>query len=297
MNQKKLMGLLSQDIKDSCVLCLIEKYLHAGVVRRGRFEPTETGVGQGSALSPVLANVMLNELDRELTRRGQRFLRYSDDITIFCRSRDEAQAALDNIIPYIEQELSLKVNREKTSIDSATDMRFLGYGFQGEPGGFRFRVHEQSVGKMKAKIQQLIREMEDDDYSRLWQYITGWVSYYYLADIGELVKENRDWMSEAVQAMFLRAWENRKEKARRASTKPSGVRKLWRNVVSLFRPRPQTSSVPTLPFPNCRANPLLRLAFPAAALFAVVFCGDVQFKYLLTGMCLNALFSWMRTGF
>ena len=292
MNQEKLMSILSRDITDSRVLKLIEKYLHAGIIRRGRFDPTETGVGQGSALSPVLANVMLNELDHELASRGQRFLRYADDIAIFCKSREEAQAALDDIIPYIENDLSLKVNREKTTIDHAGDMRFLGYGFCGDPGDVRFRVHEQSVKKMKAKIRQLMQEMEDDDYTRLWQYIAGWVNYYYLADIGKLVEDNRDWMSEAVQAMFLRAWATRKNKARRI--RPTGVRKLWRNVVSLFRPRPKSGAV--LPFTPSRSHSLLRLALPAAALFAVAFCGDVQFKYLFTGMCLNALFTWMRTG-
>ena len=297
VNQKKLMGLLSRDIQDSRVLQLIEKYLHAGVIRRGRFEPTETGVGQGSALSPLLANVMLNELDRELERRGQKFIRYADDIALFCKSRDEAKAALDGFAPYIENELLLKINRDKTTIDQAGDMRFLGYGFCGENGGFRFRVHEQSVKRMKAKILELMMEMEDDDYTKLWQYIAGWVNYYYLADIGKLVEENRGWMSEAVQAMFLRAWERRKDKAARARAKPSVVRRVWRRVVSLFQPGAKANSATDLPFRPVRPRPpLRRIALPAAALLAVSIFAGVNMKYLLAGMFLNGLIEQLRTS-
>jgi len=297
VNQKKLMGLLSRDIHDGRVLRLIERYLHAGVIRRGRFEPTDSGVGQGSALSPLLANVMLNELDRELERRGQRFIRYADDIAIFCQSRDEAQAAMDGISPYIERELLLKINRDKTTINNAWEMRFLGYGFCGESGNFRFRIHEQSFKKMKTKIQELMAAMEDDDYTNLWQYIAGWVSYYYLADIGTLAEENRDWMSEAVQAMFLRAWERRKNKARRAAAKPSGVKKLWQRVTSLFKPKAKVSPTPEHPFHPVRSKPLFsRIALPAAALFVFAFFADVNLKYLFAGMCVNALIEQLRAS-
>ena len=100
--QSKLMEVLSRTIKDGRVISLIHKYLNAGVISRGVFEKTETGTPQGGPLSPLLSNVMLNELDRELTRRGHRFVRYADDCMIFCKSRKSAERTLKNIIPFIE---------------------------------------------------------------------------------------------------------------------------------------------------------------------------------------------------
>ena len=116
VNQAKLMEILARDIKDGRVLSLIHKYLRAGAVEWGRFEDTEVGVPQGGPLSPMLGNIMLNELDHELERRGHRFVRYADDMVIFCRSKASAKQTLEHIIPYIEGKLFLKVNREKTVV-------------------------------------------------------------------------------------------------------------------------------------------------------------------------------------
>ena len=102
--------------KDGRVISLIHKYLNAGVIRQGMFERSEQGVPQGGPLSPLLSNVMLNELDKELERRGHKFVRYADDCMILCKSRRSAERTLSSIIPFIEKKLFLKVNREKTSV-------------------------------------------------------------------------------------------------------------------------------------------------------------------------------------
>ena len=112
--QSKLIEVLSRTSKDGRVISLIHKYLNAGVISRGVFERTEVGMPQGGPLSPLLSNIMLNELDKELTRRGHRFVRYADDCMIFCKSRKSAERTLENITPFIEGKLFLKVNREKT---------------------------------------------------------------------------------------------------------------------------------------------------------------------------------------
>jgi retron-type reverse transcriptase len=112
VNLSKLIEVLSRRVKDGRVISLIHKYLNAGVVVRKKFEETEMGVPQGSPLSPVLSNIMLNELDKELERRGHRFVRYGDDLVILCKSRRRAERTLANIIPHIENKLLLKVNRE-----------------------------------------------------------------------------------------------------------------------------------------------------------------------------------------
>ena len=114
--QSKLIEVLSRTIKDGRVISLIHKYLNAGVISRGMFEKTDVGMPQGGPLSPLLSNIMLNELDKELTSRGHRFVRYADDCMIFCKSRKSAERTLNNIVPYIEGKLFLKVNRTKTCV-------------------------------------------------------------------------------------------------------------------------------------------------------------------------------------
>ena len=126
VSQSKLIEVLSRTIKDGRVISLIHKYLNAGVISRGIFEKTAVGMPQGGPLSPLLSNIMLNEMD---TRRGHRFVRYADDCVIFCKSRKSAERTLENIVPYIEGKLFLKVNRTKTSVAHISKVKYLGYSF------------------------------------------------------------------------------------------------------------------------------------------------------------------------
>lgn len=114
--QSKLIEVLSRSVKDGRVISLIHQYLHAGVIRHGMFERSEQGVPQGGPLSPLLSNIMLNELDKELERRGHKFVRYADDCMILCKSRRSAERTLESITRYIEKKLFLKVNRNKTHV-------------------------------------------------------------------------------------------------------------------------------------------------------------------------------------
>ena len=129
VNQSKLVQLLSDTIKDGRVVSLIHKYLRAGVMIGHKFEETEQGVPQGGPLSPMLSNIMLNELDRELERRGLPFVRYADDCVIFCRSPRAAERVCESISRFIEKELFLKVNREKTHVGGVNGQKYLGYSF------------------------------------------------------------------------------------------------------------------------------------------------------------------------
>lgn len=148
--QSKLIEVLSRTIKDGRVISLMHKYMNAGVVANGLFERTKVGV----PLSPLLSSIMLNELDRELERRGHRFVRYADDCMIFCKSRKSAERMLQNILPYIEEKLLLRVNREKTRVAHISKVKYLGYTFYNHKG-LRFRVHPKSVDKMKRKLREL----------------------------------------------------------------------------------------------------------------------------------------------
>ena len=129
VNQSKLVQLLSDTIKDGRVVSLIHKYLRAGVMTGHKFEETEQGVPQGGPLSPLLSNIMLNELDRELERRGLPFVRYADDCIIFCKSPRAAERVCESISRFIEKKLFLKVNREKTHVGSVNGQKYLGYSF------------------------------------------------------------------------------------------------------------------------------------------------------------------------
>uniref|UniRef100_UPI00047151B0 group II intron reverse transcriptase/maturase n=1 Tax=Brevibacillus agri TaxID=51101 RepID=UPI00047151B0 len=155
VNQSKLVEVLSRTIKDGRVISLIHKYLRAGVIVKHKFEETEIGVPQGGNLSPILSNIMLHELDKELEKRGHKFVRYADDLLIFCKSRRSAERTRTNILPYIEKKLFLKVNREKTTVDLANRVKFLGFSFYTHQRQVKVRIHPKSIAKMKAKVKEL----------------------------------------------------------------------------------------------------------------------------------------------
>ena len=154
VNHSKLIEVLSRTIKDGRVISLIHKYLNAGVLQNGFFEKTEEGVPQGGPLSPLCGNVMLNGLDKELERRGHRFVRYADDVLIFCRSRKSAERTLANIIPFIEGKLFLKVNRTKTTVTHVGKIKYLGYAFYRNKGKCRFRVHPKAARKKNERANK-----------------------------------------------------------------------------------------------------------------------------------------------
>ena len=216
--QSKLIEVLSRTIKDGRVISLIHKYLNAGVISRGVFEKTETGMPQGGPLSPLLSNVMLNELDKELARRGHRFVRYADDCMIFCKSRKSAERTLRNITPFIEGKLFLKVNRKKTSVAHISKVKYLGYAFYRYKGKCRFRVHPKSVAKMKDKIRELTKRSNGwgNEYRamKLTQFVRGWVNYFSLADMKGLLEKTDEWLRHKIRAVYWKQWKKIKTRYR-----------------------------------------------------------------------------------
>ena len=214
--QSKLIEVLSRTIKDGRVISLIHKYLNAGVISRGIFEKTEVGMPQGGPLSPLLSNIILNELDKELTRRGHRFVRYADDCMIFCKSRKSAERTLNNIVPYVEGKLFLKVNRTKTCVAHISRVKYLGYSFYRYKGTCRFRVHPKSVIKMKNKIRELTDRHNGwgNEYRalKLTQFIRGWVNYFGMADMKRLLQSNDEWLRHRIRAIYWKQWKKVKTK-------------------------------------------------------------------------------------
>ena len=221
--QSKLIEVLSRTIKDGRVISLIHKYLNAGVISRGVFEKTEVGMPQGGPLSPLLSNIMLNELDKELTHRGHRFVRYADDCMIFCKSRKSAERTLENIIPFIEGKLFLKVNRSKTSVEHISRVKYLGYSFYRYRGKCRFRVHPKSIVKMKNKIRELTNRSNGwgNEYRalKLNQYTRGWVNYFGMADMMKLLQTTDEWLRHKIRAIYWKQW-------KKAITKYKELKKL-----------------------------------------------------------------------
>ena len=229
--QSKLIEVLSQTVKDGRVISLIHKYLNAGVISRGMFEKTEVGMPQGGPLSPLLSNIMLNELDKELTRRGHRFVRYADDCMIFCKSKKSANRTLNNIVPYIEGKLFLKVNRTKTCVAHISKVKYLGYSFYKYKGKCRFRVHPKSVEKMKNKIRELTDRHNGwgNEYRalKLTQFIRGWVNYFGMADMKSMLRSNDEWLRHRIRAIYWKQWKKVKTKFKELKKLGVEEEKAW----------------------------------------------------------------------
>lgn len=210
VSQSKLIEVLSRSIKDGKVISLIHKYLNAGVIRNGVFEKSEQGVPQGEPLSPLLSNVMLNELDKELEKRGHKFVRYADDCMILCKSKRSAERTLDSIIPFIEKKLFLKVNREKTTVAYISMVKYLGYGFRMAYGKCKLKVHRKSKAKMKNRLRELTGRNEsvsnEERPKILARFITGWVNYFKLADMKPMLKEIDGWLRRRIRAILWKQW-------------------------------------------------------------------------------------------
>ena len=208
--QSKLIEVLSRTVKDGRLVSLIHKYLNAGVIRKGIFERSEQGVPQGGPLSPLLSNIMLNELDKELERRGHKFVRYADDCMILCKSRRSAQRTLESITRYIEGKLFLKVNREKTHVAHIRYVKYLGYGFYRKNGKCRFKVHEKSLKKMKNRLREILNRRKatsnEDRPLLLKRFVKGWVNYFKLADMKQMLKSTDEWLRRKIRAIYWKQW-------------------------------------------------------------------------------------------
>lgn len=210
VNHSKLMRLLSATIKDGRVLSLIGKYLKSGVMINGVIEETEEGCPQGGNLSPLLSNIMLNELDIELTKRGLKFCRYADDANIYVKSKKAADRVMDSITRFLEQELRLKVNQEKSAVDRAWKLKFLGFSFYAKKEGMGIRVHPASLRKFKTKLKKITGRSNamsmDQRAEKLRQCIVGWVNYFGMADMKKVAQALDEWLRRRIRMCFWKQW-------------------------------------------------------------------------------------------
>ena len=216
VSHSKLIEILSRTIKDGRVVSLIHKYLRSGVMNKGLFEASEEGTPQGGPLSPLLSNIMLNELDKELERRGLLFVRYADDSMIFCKSKRAAIRVKESITRFIENVLYLKVNKEKTVVSYVRGVKYLGYSFYVMKGKCQLTVHPKSKAKMKSRLKELTSRSNGWGYAKrkqkLKEYIKGWVGYYHLANMKRLLLETDEWLRRRIRMCIWKAWKKVKTK-------------------------------------------------------------------------------------
>ncbi len=210
VNQSKMVEILSRTIKDGRVISLIHKYLRAGAVAGKQLEATNIGLAQGGNISPLCSNIMLNELDKELEKRGIRYVRYADDALLFAKCKRSAERILNNILPFIENKLKLRVNKDKTKVAYIGRIKFLGYGYYPSKAGIKLRVHSKSVTKMKDKIREITARNSGVSYEKLKlklkQYVTGWVNYFKLADMKKLLLNTDQWLRRRLRMFIWKRW-------------------------------------------------------------------------------------------
>jgi hypothetical protein len=210
VNHDKLMAMVARKIKDKRVLKLIREYLKAVVMINGVVIDTEDGCPQGGPLSLLLSNIMLDELDKELERRGHKFCRYADDCNIYVKSRKAAERTMRSVTEFLEGLLKLKVNREKSAVDRPWKRKFLGFSFYYGKEGIRIRVHQKSIKRVKEKIRNITSRSNgmSMDYRllKLRELIFGWVNYFRIADMKALARYLDEWTRRRLRMCVRKQW-------------------------------------------------------------------------------------------
>ena len=208
--QDKLIRLVDNMVNDSDITALIHKYLKAGVLINGEFEETTIGTPQGGNLSPLLSNIYLNELDKELERRGLHFARYADDCVIFVKTEFSAERVMRNIVTFIETKLKLKVNAEKTHITRPTKLKYLGFSFTKQKDIWEARPHQESFKKLFLKLKKLIKRSWSVDLTyrikKINEVLRGWINYYRQSFMKAKITKIGEWLRNAIRVVIWKQW-------------------------------------------------------------------------------------------
>ena len=239
LNHELLMNLLRRQIKDKQVILLIKKYLKSGVMENGVVVKTEEGSPQGGNLSPLLANVYLNEFDQEFARRGVKVIRYADDIVLLARSQRAAERLLESSCRFLEKKLKLKVNREKSrtvSVYSIRNFKYLGFAFGKGKAGIFIRAHAKSLRKAKETLKKLTSRSRGRNVRVVMQevktFMQGWLDYYHIASMKVTMRGWDKWLRRRIRMYIWKQW--KKSKTRVENLKKLGIPEkfayMWGNT-------------------------------------------------------------------
>ena len=255
VNHDMLMARVARVVKDKRVLRLIRRYLESGVLVNGVVLETDEGTPQGGPLSPLLANILLDDLDKELERRGHRFVRYADDCNIYVQSQRAGERVRDSVRRFLEQKLKLKVNEKKSAVARAEKRKFLGFSFFRRDGSVRVRVAPQALVQLRKKLRHLTRRTRHGTLEEILKGInrqaTGWVGYFRLADTPSVFQELDGWLHRRLRQLIWKRWKRGKTR--------------WRELVKLGAPpeRAGLGAVGTSPW-RMAASPVVNLALSNA---------------------------------
>ena len=220
VNQDRLITIIGKTIKDGDVVSLIRKYLSAGVMVNGVKMETKVGTPQGGNLSPLLSNIMLNELDKELEARGLNFVRYADDCIILVKSEKAANRVLTSITKYIEKNLGLKVNAEKSKVTRPTQTKYLSFSFWATKGGkWKPKPHIKAYQKLIRELKQLTKRSWsislDERIKKINYLVRGWVNYFRIANMRQKLADIDEHLRTRIRTIIWKQWKvpTRKEKA------------------------------------------------------------------------------------
>lgn len=217
VNHDILMSRLTRQIKDKRILKLIRLYLQSGIMEGGIVSPRSEGTPQGGPLSPLLSNVLLDELDKELERRGHKFVRYADDCNIYVCSRRAGERVLEGVERFLREKLRLTVNRAKSAVDRPWNRKFLGYTFthHHQP---KFKVSPESVMRFKGRLREELRKARGRNVrnvlAQLQPVLIGWVSYYRKSEVKKTFEDLDQWLRRKLRAIYWRQWKRPATRAR-----------------------------------------------------------------------------------
>ena len=208
--QDKLMSYVGRVIHDGDTESLIRKYLKAGVMNQGKYEPTDVGTPQGGNLSPLLSNIMLNELDYELDHRHLNFVRYADDVVNVLKSKAAATRVMYSVTSWIERKLGLKVNATKTKVTPPSKLKYLGFGFWNDKGEWKTRPHEDSVERLKRKLKALCKRSWSVDLTyrikKINEVSRGWINYFRIGSMKIKLQNMDEHLRTMVRVVIWKQW-------------------------------------------------------------------------------------------
>ena len=215
VNHDILMSRVARKVKDKKILLLIRRFLQAGVMENGLINATEEGTPQGGPLSPLLSNIMLDDFDKELERRGLRFARYADDCNIYVKSEKAGKRVMESVIKFLTTKLKLKVNQQKSAVAHPWERKFLGFTFIKGKEPVRIAVHESRVKRLKDKIRGLIKRMrgsnvEDSIRERIMPITRGWANYFSIAELRGVFENIDGWIRRKIRGILWRQWKTPK---------------------------------------------------------------------------------------